>query len=184
MTGKKEKDIEFTYLVQPPKKYTFQQPKLKSWVEKNCTGKVLNLFAGITKLNVDEIRVDIDRAVPADYYMDAFNFIDLAVDRKLNFDTIILDPPYNLRKSREKYEGRYIGSFTKIKDKLPQILNECGIVIILGYDTVGMSKKRGFKKVGICLVCHNGDHNDTICLKEEKLPTLYSLEKEGHSSHD
>ncbi len=160
--------MKFTYLNQPPKKYTFQQPALKAWVEMNCSGKVLNLFAGKVKLNVNEDRVDIDKKVPADYYMDAFAFVSMALRRGMKYDTIILDPPYNLRKSREKYGGRCIGSFTKIKNAITQILNKGGIVITLGYDTVGMSKCRGFTKVAICIVCHNGDHNDTLCLKEER----------------
>lgn len=161
--------MDFTYLSQPPKRYTFEQPKLKEWVEYRSKGKVLNLFAGKTKLNLDEIRVDIDKTVPADYYMDAYQFVQHAIAHKLIFDTIILDPPYNLRKSREKYGSRYIGSFTKIKNILPQILKKKGIIITLGYDTVGMSKSRGFEKIGICLVCHNGDHNDTLCLVERKV---------------
>lgn len=37
-----------------------------------------------------------------------------------------------------------------------------------GYDSVGMSKSRGFKKIAVCLMCHGGDHNDTICLVEKK----------------
>jgi len=49
------------------------------------------------------------------------------------------------------------------------------IGFLLGYDSVGMAKCRGFEKIGICLVCHNGDHNDTICLKEVKC---------RNSSHD
>jgi len=167
--------MEFTYLTQPPKKYTFEQPRLKEWVEQNCKGKVLNLFAGTTKLNVDEVRVDIDKNVPADYYMEAFDFVNFAIEKRMVFDTIVLDPPYNLRKSREKYGGRYIGSFTKIKNILPKILSDNGIIITLGYDSVGMAKIRGFEKIGICLVCHNGDHNDTICLKEVKC---------RNSSHD
>jgi hypothetical protein len=27
-----------------------------------------------------------------------------------------------------------------------------------------MGKIRGFEKIAVCLVCHGGDHNDTICL--------------------
>ncbi len=160
--------MRITYLTQPPKRYTFEQPKLKIWIESWCNGKVLNLFAGKTKLNVNEFRVDSDKSMLADYYGDAYEFVKTT---KLRFDTIILDPPYNLRKSREKYNGNYIGSFTKIKNGLNHILNLNGRVITLGYDSVGMSKSRGFKKIAICLICHNGDHNDTICLVE-------SLEKE------
>lgn len=168
--------MEFTYLIQPPKRYTFQQPKLKEWVESQCKGKVLNLFAGITKLNVDEVRVDIDKNVPADYYMEAEDFVDMAIKEGMKFNTIVLDPPYNLRKAREKYGGRYIGLFTKIKNKLPLILAKDGVIIHFGYDTVGMSKSRGFEKIGVCVVCHNGDHNDTLCLVERALnPTQATL---------
>ena len=161
--------MEFTYLMQPPNRYTFRQPKLKQWVEDNCEGKVLNLFAGLTKLNVDEVRIDNDAESEPDYCMDAYDFVFKAIQEGMKFDTIVLDPPYNVRKSREKYEGRYIGSFTKIKDLLPKILNKDGVIITLGYDTVGMSKSRGFTKEAICLVCHSGDHNDTLVLKERKL---------------
>lgn len=158
--------INFTYLQQPPKRYTFEQPKLKEWVEKWSKGRVLNLFAGKTKLNVDEFRIDIDNEMLADYYGDAFEFISKT---DMKFDTIIFDPPYNIRKAREKYKGRYIGKATKIKNHIQRILNPNARFISFGYDTVGMSKSRGFEKIAICLVCHNGDHNDTICLVEDKM---------------
>ena len=72
-----------------------------------------------------------------------------------------------MRKSREFYDGKYIGSFTKIKNKISDILSIGGCVITLGYDSVGMSKIRGYEKIGIILICHNGDHRDTIVLKEQ-----------------
>ncbi len=158
--------IDFTYLVQPPKRYTFEQPKLKEWTEKQCRGSVLNLFAGKTKLDISEYRVDISNEFNPDCISDAYLFVT-TTNKK--FDTIILDPPYNLRKSREKYGGRYVGSFTKIKNEISRILNPNGYTIIYGYDSVGMSRSRGFKKTSICLICHNGDHNDTIVIKEQKL---------------
>ena len=154
---------DFTYLLQPPRKYTFEQPRLKEWTESFCTGKVLNLFAGKVRLNCHEFRVDISDEFHPDYMGDAYEFVK-TTERK--FDTIILDPPYNLRKAREKYNGKYIGSFTKIKNSIPRLLEPGGLVITFGYDSVGMSRKRGFKKIAICLVCHNGDHNDTIVVVE------------------
>jgi len=158
--------IEMTYLVQPPKRFTFEQPKLKEWVELHCKGLVLNLFAGKVRLNVMEIRVDIDESMRPDYAMDAYEFVK-TTDWK--FDTIILDPPYNIRKSREKYNGRWVGSLTKIKNELHNIIENNGRVISLGYDTVGMSKSRGFEKVAICVICHNGDHNDTLAVVERRI---------------
>jgi hypothetical protein len=159
-------NLNFTYLMQPPKRYTFEQPRLKLWIEEWSKGKVLNLFAGKVKLNVDEFRVDMDNDMPADFHGDAFEFV---MSTPYKFDTVILDPPYTLRKSREKYGGRYIGSLTKIKNNLIRVLNPDARVISLGYDSVGMSKSRGFKKLAICLICHSGDHNDTICLVEQYL---------------
>jgi hypothetical protein len=85
----------------------------------------------------------------------------------MKFDTVVYDPPYNIRKAREKYGGRYIGIGTKIKNGLPKILNENARIISFGYDSVGMAKIRGFEKIALCVVCHSGDHNDTICLVEE-----------------
>lgn len=156
--------VEFCYLEQPPSKWTFEQVKLKEWVEIWAVGRVLNLFAGKVRLRLNETRVDISEEFSPDHLSDAFAFVCRISDR---FDTVLLDPPYNLRKSREKYGGLYIGSLTKLKDRLPGILNPGGRVISLGYDSVGMSNRRGFKKLAICLVCHGGDHNDTIGLVEE-----------------
>ncbi len=164
--------IHFTYIAQPPKKYTFEMPKLKKWVEMQCTGKVLNLFAGKVTLLVNETRNDMDPAMPADYHMPADEFCKMAIEKGMKFDTVILDPPYNLRKSREKYNGRFFGSFTVIKRMVPDLLNSNGKVITLGYNTTGIGKKRGFEKVGVCVVCHKGDHNDTLCLVERKIPQL------------
>lgn len=159
--------MEFTYLAQPPKRYTFAAPKLRKWIEGWCQGKVLNLFAGKTILNVDETRVDIDEEMPADYHLDARLFVGLLQYEKEHFDTVILDPPWNYRKAREKYEGRMIGRLTDLKNMLPLILHPKGRVISMGYSSVGMSKSRGFTKIALCLVCHGGDHNDAIGLVEE-----------------
>ena len=158
--------MDFTYLTQPPKRYTFEQPKLKLWVEERCKGKVLNLFAGKVKLDIDEVRVDIDEQMTADYYCDVRKFIQKT---KMKFDTVILDPPYTWRKAKVKYKGNFIGQYPQLKNELIRILRPKARVISLGWDSVGMSKSRGFKKIAVCLVCHNGDHRDTIGLMEQKI---------------
>lgn len=173
--------MHFEYLTQPPKRYTFEQPELKRWAESWCQGSVLNLFAGFVKLAVNEFRVDLDPSAPADFHGDAFDFISGYSGAK--FDTVVFDPPYNMRKSREKYGARYFGSLAKIKDSLPSIINVGGRVISFGYDSVGLSRRRGFDKIAICLVCHNGDHNDTICVVETYIqPDLFGTKTELYGS--
>jgi hypothetical protein len=168
-----EATLSFSYLEQPPARWTFDQPKLKEWVENWCIGRVLNLFAGKNRLLVNEFRVDISEEYHPDSICDAFDFVALTEEK---FDTILLDPPYNLRKAREKYNGKYIGSLTKIKNELPRILKTGGRVITLGYDSVGMGNCRGFSKIACCLVCHFGDHNDTIGLVEKYIqPELQGI---------
>ena len=158
--------MNFTYLYQPPKKYTFEQPKLKRYVESWCKGHTCNLFAGFTKLRgINEFRVDMDPTTNPDYCGDALDFLK-STDMK--FDTIILDPPYNTRKSREKYNGRWVGDYKRIKDAVPSVMKDNSIAISLGYDTVGLSRSRGFEKIAICVICHLGDHNDTLLVVERK----------------
>lgn len=159
-------EVEMYYLRQPPRKYTFEQPKLKQFVEMNCYGEVLNLFAGKTRLNVNETRVDLSDEFYPDYNMEAFDFVVYAKNKGLKFDTIILDPPYSLRKSMEKYNGKICSTFNKIKDELPYILNKHGRIISLGYHSSCMGKVRGFEVETICLIGHGGSHHDTICLIE------------------
>lgn len=159
-------NIVLKYLTQPPKKWTFEQLKQRSWVESYCRGRVLNLFAGKTRLSVNEYRVDISSDYAPDSCGDALEFLS---DTDMIFDTVLLDPPYNYRKAKDKYNGRFIGSLPKIKNAINRILVDDGRVISLGYDTVGMGNKRGYKKIAVCVVCHGGDHKDTLIVVEERI---------------
>jgi len=161
--------MNFKYFMQAPTKWTFEQQQLKQWVESFCYGRILNLFAGKVKLAVPEIRVDINDEFKPDFCMDAHEFVKQTIGTKQKFETIIFDPPYNLRKAREKYYGNYLGKLRRLKTDLLNIIPLRGRIISLGYDSVGMSAYRGFKKIAICLVCHGGDHNDTIGLVEERI---------------
>ena len=157
--------IDFTYLAQPPKRWTFEQQKLKRWIVKWSKGKVLNLFAGKTRLDLDEFRIDSCDEFKPDLHSDALEFLKTT---DMKFDTVILDPPYSLRKSFEKYKGHYIGSkWTQVRRAVINVCNKEARVISLGYNSLGMSRTLGFQKIALCLVCHNGDHNDTICTVEE-----------------
>ena len=126
--------MNFDYIKCPLNRYTFKVKNIREWVEKTCEGKVLNLFAGITKLNVDEVRNDLDKDALAEYTKDALLFVKEWTGKK--FDTILLDPPYSYRKSMEMYKGIKASPFRQLKDEIPRILEKNGIVITFGYHSI------------------------------------------------
>jgi 23S rRNA G2069 N7-methylase RlmK/C1962 C5-methylase RlmI len=161
--------VIITYMQTPLYRYTFQNSRIRAWVEYNCSGLVLNLFAGVTKLDVNEIRNDLSMNALASYHKDALVFVNEWDGFK--FDTIILDPPYSYRKSMEMYDGKVASPFNKLKDALCRIINDKGSVITFGYHSVSMGMKRGFVQDRILLMSHGGAIHDTIAVKEVKIDT-------------
>lgn len=152
-----EKIEKFTYLWQPPKRWTFEMPKVKKYVEKEAEGLTLNLFAGKTRLRLREIRVDASPEFGPDYCIDCIEFLKMWIKKKKPlFDTIILDPPYSLRKANELYNGNYTTKWIQVLKMAGKILKPRGKAICLGFNSVGFSNRKGFKKEAICLVCHGG----------------------------
>lgn len=148
------------------RRYTFQSPKIKQWVERNSKGKVLNLFSGKILLEVDEIRNDIDKEMKADYHEDSLEFVKNW--SKFKFDTIILDPPYSFRKAMEMYHGYYASKFRLIADYLDRILSENGKIISFGYHSTFMGMKRGYYLNSMCIFGHGGAQHCTIAIIEKR----------------
>lgn len=154
-----------SYLKCPLHRYTFKVKKIREFVESYARGKVLNLFAGLTRLNLNEYRVDLDPECNPDHLGDSREFVSSTT---MKFDSAILDPPYSLRKSMEFYKGHRASPFAQIVDNLSNILNPQARVISLGYSSTCMGKSRGFDKIAIGLCCHGGAFHDTIILVEER----------------
>ena len=146
------------------RRYTFESPKIKKWVEEQSVGRTLNLFAGYTKLDIDEIRNDLDSNAVADYHMDALDFINSWKGDK--FDTIILDPPYAYRKAMEMYNGNYSSRFKQIADNIPSVLKKGGRVISFGYHSTFLGKKRKAWLKTLCVFAHGGAQHCTIGIVE------------------
>jgi hypothetical protein len=147
------------------RRYTFESPKIKQWVEDNSNGKCLNLFAGKTKLNLDEVRNDLDDDALFDYQMDAVDFVCQWQGDK--FDTIILDPPYAYRKAMEMYKGNYTSRFKQLADAVPSILNDGGKVVSFGYHSTFLGNKRNAKLDKLCVFAHGGAQHCTIGIVEK-----------------
>lgn len=164
--------VEITYISQPPRRYTFSTAPIANWIRmKTQNGSVLNLFSGKTRLydyihEITETRVDTNADMKPDYLMDANDFLDLAIQKGFKYNTIILDPPYTYRKSMEKYDGKIISNFQRVKEKIPEIIETNGNVISCGYHSVVMGKSRNFEVKDILLISHGGAHHDTIITNE------------------
>jgi len=162
----KERKMKVELIKTNLKRYTFESPKIKKWVEDNSKGKVLNLFAGRTKLNLDEVRNDLDKEMNADYHKDALDFVLEWKGEK--FDTIILDPPYSYRKSMEMYKGNRNSRFKLIADNIENVLKENGIIISFGYHSTFMGNKRDFELIKLCVFAHGGSQHSTIGIIERR----------------
>lgn len=108
--------------------------------------------------------------------MSAEKFIQFALEDDITFDTIIFDPPWNARKAREKYEGRYIGKFTKLKEDIVKLLNPGGKIISAGYKISYFGKKRGFTLDKVLVVNSGGDINPFFISVEKLGPKQLTLE--------
>lgn len=158
--------LEIDYIKCPIHHLTFRVKPIKEWVENESNGLVLNLFAGETRLNLNEIRNDIREDMDAEYHKEAVDFCEEWDGEK--FNTIILDPPYAYRKSMEYYNGAKASKFKIVKDIIPNILEKGGKIITFGYHSNVMGKNRGFYLDKIALFSHGGAIHDTIASVEIK----------------
>lgn len=143
------------------------------------TMKVIDPFARNSKWGT--ITNDINPETSAQYHMDAVEFLDMLINKKIQVDIILFDPPYSPRQISECYKK--IGKKIKMqdtqnahlnklcKDKFSKLLKGNGIVISFAWNTSGMGKKRGFQIIEILLIAHGGSHNDTIITVEKKIST-------------
>jgi hypothetical protein len=152
--------VQFEHIRCPLHRYTFSVKPIRHWVEQHCEGRVLNLFAGQSSLNVDETGNDLDPSMPAVYHLDALEF--LRSWQGMLFNAILLDPPYAFRKSMEMYKGMVCSPFRQLKDEIPHCLAPGGLVITFGYHSVVMGGQRGFTTERIALFSHGGAIHDTI----------------------
>lgn len=160
--------ICFEHIRCPLHRYTFSVKPIREWVERSGAGRVLNLFAGQTKLALDEYRNDLDPEMPAHSHLDALDFLRGYQGEK--FGTILLDPPYAYRKSMELYKGMVCSPFRQLKDEAACHLLPGGLVITFGYHSIVMGKTRGFHLEQLAIFSHGGAIHDTLASVERFTP--------------
>lgn len=122
---------------------------------------------------------DLNPETAAEYHMLAIDFLKMLVDRGIQADLIIFDPPYTLHQVKECYESiglsfmmndaQQAGVWSQEKELCYQLLKPAGVFLHFGYHTNGMGKSRDMAIDELLVVAHGRNHNDTLCLAESKI---------------
>ncbi len=168
--------MKINYAWSMPNYQTFKIKPVADFLKSECVPYnkiILDPFAN-RKHRFATFTNDLDSTKETHFNLDAKKFLNLYADNTI--DIILFDPPYSLRQLKECYNS--IGQsltqhdttlfFTEIKDLIAQKLAPGGICYSFGWSSVGLGKSRGFIKSELLLICHGGNHNDTIVLKEIK----------------
>lgn len=151
-------------------RWTFDAPAVRAFVERHLVGKTLNLFAGKTRLvhpdGAEIRRNDTNDDRDADTHRDALGLADDLTAE--SFGTVVIDPPFTVRKGNEKYDGETVGRWKTLLDRIAPVIEPGGHVLTFGRSTTGLGHGRGFEKVAVGVFNHGGDFNDTLAVVERR----------------
>lgn len=158
-----------------PNKWTFTIKPIKEFLKQEVKGGLwVDPFAGLN--SPAQVRNDLNPDMPAEYHMDALEFLRIWNDE--HFEGALYDPPYSYRQASECYQSFGKEKFTavvtsmdywsKCKDEITRIVKPGGKVLCFGWNSMGIGINRNFKMTKVLLVPHGGSKNDTICTVEEK----------------
>ena len=157
-----------------PNSDTFGVPAIGEFVARHIAGleTVVDPFARNKRLAM--WTNDINPSTSAEYHMEARAFLAMLIERGVKADAIIFDPPYSPRQVSECYAEAGLTPTMKdtqtanmkkeCRELFRKIVKRGGKVLTFGWNTVGMGP--GWEMEELLLVCHGGDHNDTICIAE------------------
>lgn len=165
-----------------PNHETFSVKPIGDFVRKYLDKSPVSVDPFSRNLNWATYTNDLDPKSKSQFHMDAEAFLKKLTKDKVLADLVIFDPPYSPRQISECYKsiGMEVGMketqsallYKRVRDAIEPVLRPGGVVLSFGWNSVGMSVKRGFEIIEIMLCCHGAAHNDTICLAEQKRPKL------------
>jgi hypothetical protein len=150
------------------RKWTFEDPNIREWVESRLRGRVLNLCAGKTVLEHPGpvVRNDLDEERDADLHVDAAEIADHV--EPSSFDTVVFDPPFSVFQANKTYEGETVGYDRRIKEQIDAVLRPGGRVLQFGYTTSAMPSDLGYERDEVVVFNTYGRMNDilaTLCVE-------------------
>ncbi len=157
---------------------TFDCEPIKGFVQKYLLNSKVRIDPFSRNKRWAKYTNDLNPDTAADHHMDAKDFMEMLLKEGVKADMVLFDPPYSSRQIAECYSS--VGRTTTIQDTqgkswsdwkeaIDPLCVDGAVVLSFGWNSVGMGKKHGFELIEVLLVCHGGQHNDTICIAERKL---------------
>ena len=166
-----------------PNKNTFLIKPIKNLIDRyNCVNlfnyseNFISIDPFANKNKIAKITNDLDSQYNTSYNLDALEFLKKMNDNSI--DLVLFDPPYSPRQVSECYkklgqtvnmETTQSGFWGNMKNEISRITKKDSKVISFGWNSNGIGKQNGFEQIEILIVAHGGNHNDTICVVENKI---------------
>lgn len=121
-------------------RWTFKTRKVREALLPYLEGRVLNAFAGKTRLDahkrgIEEVRNDLNPERDADYHLDAVDLGD-EFDEE-SFDVIVLDPPFDQSQADEHYDGMHARDMGAIRKSVGPLVKPGGRIVEFGWNLWG-----------------------------------------------
>jgi len=167
-----------------PNSETFKVKPIKEFVMKYLAASECSVDPFARNTNLATFTNDLNTDTTADYHLECEEFLSVLIEKNVEADLLIMDPPYSPRQVKECYNGigrRMLQEDAwggRVRSRRRQLINKLvkngGIVLSFGWDTNGMGGDE-WKIEEILLVAHGSDHNDTICMAERRTQQQMTL---------
>jgi len=168
-TADGEAPFPIKYYSVQPNRWTFQNDKIRKWVESHLQGRVLNSCAGKTKLSHDgEIhRNDYNPDRDADTH---FDVVEIAEHFEPNtFDCIVFDPPFSEKQADSSYDGVQVAEIGQAMRQFDQLLTANGTVIQMGFTTTCMPGELDYVRQEVAIFNTLGRMNDWLGTVDKRM---------------
>lgn len=123
-------------------RWTFQTKKVRDVLLPYLEGRVLNAFAGKTRLDeykrgIEEVRNDLNPKRDADYHHDAADLGDVFDED--SFDVVVLDPPFDQTQSDEHYDGLHARDLGAVRKAVAPLVKPGGRMVQFGWSLWGVA---------------------------------------------
>jgi len=121
-------------------RWTFQTQAVRNTLLPYLEGRVLNPFAGKTRLDeykrgIEVVRNDLNPKRDADYHIDAAEIGEVFEDE--SFDVAVLDPPFDQTQSDEHYDGLHARDMGEVRKEVAPLVKPGGRIVEFGWNLWG-----------------------------------------------